>query len=231
MNERTALLFGATGLVGGHCLDLLLHDDAYTSVVAFTRKGLPVSHPKLRSQVIDFERLEEYAGLIVGDDLFCALGTTIKAAGSQEAFRRVDFFYPHRIASIAAASGVSRFLLVSSLGADAGSSIFYNRVKGELEDALRDIPFRGIQIFRPSLLLGDRGEFRMGEQIGAAMSKILGPLLFGSLRKYRPIEARDVAIAMIAVAREGKEGYGMYESDRIREIAGRNSKFKVQNSK
>ncbi len=212
MQPRTALLFGASGLVGGHCLDLLLHDDAYQSVVAFVRRGLTVSHPKLRTEVIDFDRPEDYEALIKGDDLFCCLGTTIAVAGSQEQFYKVDFTYPHRIALAAARNGVRQFLLVSSVGADSGSSIFYSRVKGELEDAVRKIPFERVRIFRPSLLLGDRKEFRLGEKIGAVLSVIASPLLFGPLRKYRPIKARDVAAEMIAVAKGAPVSANLRES-------------------
>jgi uncharacterized protein YbjT (DUF2867 family) len=212
---RTALLFGATGLVGGHCLDILLRDDSYTKVTAFARRNLSVSHPKLTVEVIDFERPEEYTPLVVGDDLFCCLGTTIRTAGSQEAFSRVDFTYPHQIASAAGANGVGQFLLVSSLGADAGSSIFYNRVKGELENAVRKLRFHGIGIFRPSLLLGERKEVRLGEKIAGVLSAVVAPLLLGSLRKYRPIKARDVAAAMVAVGKKNAAGITVYESDAI----------------
>lgn len=217
MSTRTALLFGASGLVGGHCLDLLLHDDAYAKVVAFVRRGLTVSHPKLRVEVIDFDRLEDYASRIVGDDLFCCLGTTIAVAGSQDAFYKVDFTYPHRIALAAEHNGVDQLLLVSSIGADSGSSIFYSRVKGELEDAVRKIPFAGVQIFRPSLLLGERKDVRLGEKIGAVLSTVISPLLFGPLRKYRPIKARDVAAAMIAVAKRAPGGINIYQGADIRE--------------
>ncbi len=219
MSDKTALLFGATGLVGGHCLDLLLRENSYRKVVAFARRPLAINNPRLQVELIDFERLQDYNHLIAGDDLFCCLGTTIRAAGSQDAFFHVDFTYPHHIATTARSNGVGQFLLVSSIGADPQSSVFYSRVKGELEQAIQRIPFSAIQLFRPSLLLGDRREFRFGERFASIASRAIAPLLLGSLRKYRPIEARDVAAAMVAVAGEDRAGVNIYESDAIAAIA------------
>ncbi|HVF27949.1 MAG TPA: NAD(P)H-binding protein, partial [Pyrinomonadaceae bacterium] len=122
---RSALLVGATGLVGGHCLNLLLEDAAYQRVVALGRRMLPVVHQKLEQHVVDFDKLTDYAHLIRAQDIFCCLGTTIKKAGSREAFRRVDFTYPHEVARIAAENGAEQMLLVSALGADAKSRVFY----------------------------------------------------------------------------------------------------------
>jgi uncharacterized protein YbjT (DUF2867 family) len=209
-------LLGATGLIGGHCLDKLLNDAAYSKVLTLGRRPLPVEHPKLEQQVIDFTRLAEFASLIQAEDIFSCLGTTIKKAGTREAFRRVDYTYQYEVARIAAQGGAEQLLLVSSMGADARSSIFYNRVKGELEDAVSELPFGGVQIFRPSLLLGEREEFRRGERVSAYAMKKFSFLLAGPLDKYRPVQASNVAAAMLRVAKEHPSGVNVFESDRIR---------------
>ena len=219
-NSRTALLIGATGLVGGHCLDLLLRDEAYESVVALGRRKLTHEHAKLVQHVIDFERLSDHADLIRAHDVFCCLGTTIKRAGSQEAFYKVDFEYTREVARLAKENGAAQFLLVSSLGANAGSRVFYNRVKGEVEEAISRLSFEAVQIFRPSLLLGERAEFRFGERVAEKFSSIFSFLFIGALKKYRPVHARTVAQAMVSVAKEQPAGVNIFESDRIRAMAG-----------
>lgn len=216
---RTALLFGATGLVGGHCLDLLLRDEAYGKVITPGRRKLALTHPKLEQHVIDFARLTEYSHVMSAQDVFCCLGTTIKKAGSQEAFRQIDFTYPHEIAQLAHRNGASQFLLVSSLGADQNSSIFYNRVKGETEAAISRIPFDSVQIFRPSLLLGEREEFRRGEQLAEKAANIFSFLFVGPLKKYRPIHARAVSSAMVRVAKEQPSGVNFFESEKVHALA------------
>lgn len=205
--------------MGGHCLDVLLEADAYTRVVSLGRRKTGKEHQKLEEHLFDFERLDDYSQLFQGDDLFCCLGTTIKKAGSREAFRRIDFTYVKESARVAATRGVKQFLLVSALGASARSSVFYNRTKGEAEEAVATFPFKGVQIFRPSLLLGERAEFRLGERVAEKGMKLFSFLLVGSLRKYRAIHAHDVAGAMIKVALEEPAGRNVFESDRIAGIA------------
>ena len=219
MSTRIALVLGGSGLVGGQCLDLLLHDDYYWRVVALGRRLLPVKHEKLEQQTIDFERLPDFASLMRAQDVFCCLGTTIKKAGSQAAFRKVDFNYTVELAGLAADGGAEQFLLVSALGANAKSSVFYNRVKGETEAAIAKLPFKGVQIFRPSLLLGERAEFRLGERVAEKASKLFSFLLVGALGRYRPVQARAVAAAMLKIAKEHPAGVNFFESDRIRRIA------------
>ena len=185
MNTRKALLLGASGLIGGHCLALLLQDDTYDEVIVLLRKPLPQTHPKLTQHLVSFDRLAEHAAWLAADDVYCCLGTTIKKAGSQEAFRKVDFTYAYEAAQLAVANGAEQFLLVSSLGADANSSVFYSRVKGELELAVSALPFTAVSIFQPSLLLGERAEFRLGERLAEPFAKALSFLLLGPLKKYR----------------------------------------------
>ena len=220
--SRTALLLGASGLVGGHCLSQLLAEPDYAAVTILVRKSLPLTHPKLMQRVVNFDQLNEAAESFRVQDVFCCLGTTIKTAGSQEAFRRVDFTYPTESARLAMQQGAQQFLLVSSLGADAKSSVFYSRTKGEVERAIAASDMTSVQIFRPSLLLGERAEVRFGERLAEKVSRAISFLLVGLLRKYRPIEAHAVAAAMLAVAKQQAMGVNIYESDRIAQIATEN---------
>jgi uncharacterized protein YbjT (DUF2867 family) len=219
IDDRTALLLGATGLVGGHCLDLLLEDETYGRVTVLVRRRMERAHPKLEQRVIDFDRLGDQAELFQSHDVFCCLGTTIRKAGSEEAFRRVDFDYTVESARLAAGEGAEQFLVVTAVGADPNSRIFYNRVKGEVEVAVERLPFRSVIILRPSLLLGERTELRLGERLAEPVARVFSPLLRGGLRKYRPIHARRVAAAMVRLAREGREGVRVVESDEIDRIA------------
>jgi uncharacterized protein YbjT (DUF2867 family) len=213
--KRSALVAGATGLVGRHCVEELLLDDAYSRIVALVRRpGLPI-RDKLEEYLIDFERLSDETRLPAVDDVFCCLGTTIKKAGTKEAFRRVDHDYVEFLARAALESGAKQFLLVSSIGADARSRVFYSRVKGEVEADISALPFRAVQIFRPSMLLGERNEVRLGEKVAQIVSKPLAFLFVGGLRKYKPIEAKTVARAMVRCARREPEGVNVYESEEI----------------
>lgn len=214
---RTALLAGATGLVGGECLRLLLASPAYSSVIVVTRRTLGQSagtRPKLREVVVDFARLEHVRAQLGADHVFCALGTTIRKAGSQEQFREVDFEYPRRLAELTLAAGATHFSLVSSLGANSTSRVFYSRVKGELEDALRAMPWPGLALLRPSVIAGDRRESRPVE-------RITEHLLRFAPRAWRPVPARDIAAAMIAAALEARSGLNVIESADIPVVAAR----------
>jgi uncharacterized protein YbjT (DUF2867 family) len=215
MTTRTAVLLGATGLVGGYCLEALLADAAYEAVVTLGRRPLDRTHPKLTHHVVDFDRLAEAASLIEARDVFCCLGTTMKQAGSKEAFRNVDFGYPVEAARMAAANGAEQYLLVSALGASPRSAFFYSRVKGEAEAAICALPFDGVYVLRPSLITGERDEARAGEQIS---ERVLGALSFalrGPLRKYRPVEARTIARALVAIAKRQPGGVHVIPSDQI----------------
>ncbi|WP_212958138.1 oxidoreductase [Paenibacillus albilobatus] len=212
-----ALVLGATGLVGGELLGELLRSEAYESVGVLTRQPLGVRHPKLHESVIDFEQLEDHAERFQGvRDVFCCLGTTIRKAGSQTKFRKVDLEYPLRAAKIAKRQGVGQFLAVTAMGADPNSKIFYNRVKGEAEKAVCSVGIPGVHLFRPSLLLGDRGEFRFGEAAGAWVMRSLDPLLRGRAAKYRAMPAKTLARAMVSIALTGTAGVHVYPNDVIR---------------
>jgi uncharacterized protein YbjT (DUF2867 family) len=210
---RTALIAGASGLVGSHLLRLLLQTDRYSQVVSIGRRELPVIHPRLDQQIVDFDSLQKYRSELVADDVFCCLGTTIKKAGSKEAFYKVDHDYVTRLAQVTLEKKATQFLVVSAMGADAGSRIFYNKVKGEMERDVRQMGFTAVHIFRPSLLLGEREEHRTGEEIGAKIMKPLSRLMLGPLRKYRPIQAQTVAHAMLQAAAKDLKGQYVYLSD------------------
>jgi uncharacterized protein YbjT (DUF2867 family) len=207
-------LLGATGLVGRHCLDLLARDPAFSRVVVLARrKFAEATAPRVEAHLVDFDHLSERPDLFRVDQVISALGTTIKAVGgSQTRFRAVDYDMPLAAAKLAVAQGAHHFLLVSSLGANPHSRVFYNRVKGELEDALRTLGFRSITIVRPSLLLGERQDFRLGEEIGKRFAWIVPG-------KYRPVHARDVAAVLVRAAKEDIRGMRIIESDDLRSMA------------
>jgi uncharacterized protein YbjT (DUF2867 family) len=219
-NDRIAVLVGATRLVGSHCLRRLIQDETYARVVALLRRPIDERHERLDQRVVDFEALPEEA-LAGATDVFCALGTTIRKAGSQEAFRKVDHGYTLAVAERAARAGARQLLLVSSVGADPGTGNFYLRVKGEVERDVGALPFAAVHVFRPSFLLGERGERRTGEAIGIAVARGLQGALFGGLRKYRPIEAAVVAEAMVGAARGGQPGRHVHHHDEILQLSGR----------
>ena len=218
-SDKRALVFGATGLVGSHLVPQLLAHPAYAEVHVFGRRALKLTHPKLRQHLIDFERLEDYRDLIVGDDLFCCLGTTRKNAGSKEAFRHVDFDYNYLLALIAERNGINQYLLVSSVGADPDSPVFYSKVKGQLEKAVRELDFWSLHIFQPSLLLGERNENRFGEAVAQRIGKVLDKVTGNLLSKYKPIEAEYVAQAMVFAAQELTEGQHLHASHELQRMA------------
>jgi len=213
--RKTALLAGATGLIGSQLLPLLLDSERYSKVIVVGRRSLPMLHPKLVQVVTELDHLEKVRLKLIADDVYCCLGTTMRQAGSKEAFYKVDFLYVVKLAALAAGNFAAQFMVVSSLGADADSAIYYNRVKGEMENAVRQTPFRAIHIFRPSLLLGERATPRVGERLGAGLLKLVGPLLRGPLRTYRPIAADTVARAMLRAAEDDGGGIRVHESAEI----------------
>jgi uncharacterized protein YbjT (DUF2867 family) len=180
--------------------------------VTLGRRASGATSPKVKDVIVDLARPETYREHLDVDCVFSTLGTTIKAAGSEAAFRTVDFDYPLTVAREALARGARRYAIVTAVGADAKSGIFYNRVKGELEDALRPLGFaRGVCILHPSLLLGERTESRPGEHVAAALMRATGPLFAGALKKYRAISADDVARALVTAARSDGAGVVVYE--------------------
>ena len=215
----TALIAGASGLVGSHLLEQLLASPEYDRVIALGRRPLERANPKLVPVVADFATLDKVVADLRCDDVFCCLGTTIRRAGSPENFRAVDHGAVLALAWAARRNGAQRFFLVSALGADPASRWLYNRVKGETEEALEVLGFSTLGLFRPSLLLGTRREFRLGERVSKVILWLAEPLLLGRLRQYRAIQAEVVARAMLRCSL-GRQGQGVliFRSDEIQDL-------------
>ena len=215
---KSALIIGATGLVGNFITLKLLDDDPYEKVKVFVRRSLKFSHPKLEEHLVNFENIEAWKDQLVGDELYSALGTTIKKAGSKEVQYKIDYTYQYEVAKAASQNGVKKYLLVSSAGANYKSGNFYLRMKGKLDEAVQQLSFNQIIIFRPSILAGNRSERRFAESLGI---KIAGAItkLIPALKKYRPIEASRVAEAMIKSANQNRlNKTKIYQPEEIFEI-------------
>lgn len=196
--RKTAVVFGASGLIGSELLPILFADDEYDVVLTFNRKPLGIVNAKLEEYITDFKDLDALRKHVKGDVVFCCLGTTINTAGSESAFRRVDFELVRWCAVAASENKVPRFLVVSSLGADANSRNFYLRTKGEMEKAVSALKFEQCVILRPSMLYGPRKEFRFGERAGQALMWLFWIFIPA---KYKLIHARTVARAMASIAK------------------------------
>jgi uncharacterized protein YbjT (DUF2867 family) len=212
-SQGTALIAGATGLVGGECLRRLLAHPAWTTVVVLTRREVAVEpkSPKLRQVLTDLATLDNHRDQLVADHVFCALGTTMRKAGSRAAFREVDFEYPLRLARLARANGATHYSLVSAVGADRRSAFHYSRVKGELEEALMEMDWPSLAIFRPSVIEGKRSEVRPLERLSGSLLR-LAPVA------WRPVAAADIASAMVSLALESPPGITIVESRSIPEL-------------
>ncbi len=193
--SKIAIVIGATGLVGKEVVRLLIVDPNVSQVLVLHRRSIGVTHPKLTEHIVDFDQPQQWAHLVKGDVLYSTMGTTLKQAGSQEAQYKIDYTYQYQTAQIAASNGVANYVLVSSTGARPKSRLFYPRMKGELEEAIKHLDFKQIDIIRPSILLGERPEYRFGERMGAALMNVLK--LLPAMRKYRGIKGSEVAQAMI----------------------------------
>lgn len=192
-----ALVIGGTGLVGNELTKQLFENEKFDEVVLFLRRSTGLIHQKLHEEIVDFDHPEQWEHLLKGDVLFSALGTTLKTAGSKAAQFKVDYTYQYQCAKAASENGVKTYVLISSVGADPKSKIFYSRIKGELDEAVLKLPFQSHFILRPSLLMGKRGEKRGGEGMAQTIMPVLTKYLF---KKYRPIQAKTVAQAMIRAA-------------------------------
>lgn len=215
MGMRSALVVGATGLVGSALVKLLCESDEYAAVNVIARRPLDFTDEKLLVKVREFDQLTE-ADLEFAHEVFCCLGTTIKKAGSREQFEKVDVDYPLSIAALAKNHGVAHFIVISAMGANEKARTYYNRVKGKLEAELVMLDFPQLSIVRPSLLTGERSEFRLGERFGEKVLAVLKPVMIGPGKKFRSIEAEQVARAMMAIALQGtKQKVTIYSSDEL----------------
>jgi uncharacterized protein YbjT (DUF2867 family) len=212
---KIAVLAGASGLVGSELLKLLIHTDKYDKVHLLLRNKLEINSDKVIQHTIDFDALNNFEMNEPVDHVFCTLGTTIKKAKTKENFRKVDYEYVYELGKKAKHWKAQKFLVVSSLGANAKSKIFYNRVKGEIENALTELALNQLFIFRPSLLMGNRKEHRAGEKSAIAVYKVINPIFIGKLKKYKGIDSGQVAKGMMETAINNKDPFKIFESDEI----------------
>jgi uncharacterized protein YbjT (DUF2867 family) len=218
MKEKTALIAGATGLIGSELAQLLRASSYYQKIYLLVRREVATEDEKVEPLVLDYDafRAEDLPKV---QDVYCCLGTTMKNAGSKAAFRKVDYHYPLKLAELCRKNGAEQYMLVSSMGADKKSRFFYNQVKGEVEEALAGVGYPALHIFRPSILLGDRKDKRTGEKIAQKMMKAIAPLLVSKLRNYRPIYGKTVAEAMLVAAQQQRQGPHLFESAQIEVLA------------
>ena len=215
MKEKTALLIGATGLIGSQLLEELVKDDYFEKIRLLVRRPFTHASPKVEVVIVDFNNPNDYSNKIgSGETIFSCIGTTNKLVkGDQQAYRKIDFDIPVHAAEFGVRSGFRKFLLVSAVGAKKGSSNFYLNLKGEVEDAIEKFPFESVFIFRPSMLLGNRKEKRPLEVIGTPIMQLFSIFLFGKWSKYKPIHAKQVALAMLRAAKSEERGIVIKEFD------------------
>lgn len=204
--SRTALIAGVTGLVGQQLLQQMLTGDTYAQITLLSRKPLAVDDARVRVVMTDFSDLPKLGTALHADDVFCCLGTTLKIAGSKAAFEHVDYLLVVDFARAAHAQGSKQFLVISAAGTAPNSPSFYSRVKAHMEQDVAAIGYDCVHILRPSLLLGERKDRRLGEHAAQRIMPILSPLLFGSLKKYRATSAEDVAAALLQLAARNQHG-------------------------
>ncbi|MCC8424567.1 NAD-dependent epimerase/dehydratase family protein [Mucilaginibacter sp. UR6-11] len=216
---KKAIIVGASGLIGSNLLDILLAQPEYSEVLSISRKKVKSTNTKLTQLIADFDCLEQFTDAVNGDVLFCCLGTTKKQTPNLTEYIKVDHDYPLELARIALKNGVLQYHLVSAIGASSKSSNFYTRVKGDTEKDIKKIGLKSLHIYEPSVLIGRRKKPRLVEQMAVCLMTLIGPLLFGRLKKYRAIRAGDVARAMFKQSLKNKKGVFIYTSDKIKQQA------------
>ena len=214
-----AVIAGASGLIGSSLLNILLDAQQYDEVLVLVRRELPVQHKKLVQLVIDFDKLDDHKAAITGHALFCCLGSTQKKTPDLAEYRKVDHDYPLQLAQLAKQNGVRQYHLVSALGANARSSNFYLKMKGETEEDIQKVGVERLDIYQPSFLTGHRTEHRPKERFVGSLFKFIDLLLVGGLRKYRSISAETVARAMFKQSLKTEEGIFVHSSDKIKLLA------------
>jgi uncharacterized protein YbjT (DUF2867 family) len=216
--SKTALVIGATGLTGSELIHLLIKDTDYTTVKIFGRRKTGFSHPKIEEYVTDLFNPISYENDFTGDVAFCCIGTTAKKTPNKDLYRKIDFGIPVALAELCKKNNVSHFIAISALGANKSSSVFYNRTKGEMEETLLATSLKRLNILRPSLIVGNRQEFRLGEKIASHVMGVAQLFMIGSLKKYRPIEASVIAGAMLHLSNTPSSDV-IIESDEIKYYA------------
>jgi uncharacterized protein YbjT (DUF2867 family) len=215
MKSKSALVLGASGLVGQNLTKILIDSSEYNEITLLLRKKLYIDSDKIHQEIVDFDNLGKYHSLFNVDSVFCCLGTTIKIAKTKDNFIKIDLEYPVASAQITKQSGKGRFFVISAMGSDEKSKIFYNSVKGILERKLKELNLNSLHIFRPSILMGDRKEFRLGESIALALCKVLPFVFIGALKKYKPTKTTDLALAMYKASLSDNKGTCVHESEEI----------------
>jgi len=219
MTQKTALVLGATGVVGTELVKILIATKTYQTINLITRRPIDITDQTIKQHVIEFDQLHNYGDVFQVHDVFICLGTTIKAAKTKAAFRKVDYEYVVEATKLAKQAESEKVLLITATGANPKAHAFYSRVKGEVEETLKSMQLNSLHIFQPSLLLGDRKEFRLGEAVMGKASKLLTKIMIGPLRPYRPIQAKTVASAMAKTAQTNTQGIYVYPSYQIERIA------------
>ncbi|XOV66398.1 MAG: NAD(P)H-binding protein [Fluviicola sp.] len=214
---KTAIILGASGLTGGLLLQQLLKDNRYDCIKLFGRSKVSVEHQKVQQFTGDLFQMDAFSKDFTGDEVFCCIGTTKKKTPDEEQYRKIDLGIPESAAQMCEQNKIKTFAVISSVGADAKSSNFYLKTKGEMENAVLSKNIPNILILRPSLIVGDRDERRMGERISIWFMKVLNPLLFGSLKKYRSIKAEKIAAGMILLA-NSKKNQQIFQSNEIQAL-------------
>ncbi len=216
--EKTAVVSGATGLVGRELMKVLLANDYYSKILVLGRRKLDIKDNRIEEIVTDFDQLDAVTDQLNAEDHYCCLGTTLKKAGSKENFKKIDLDYPLELARIASAGDkFNTFIVVTALGADAESPLFYNQIKGKLEDKLKSLNLRSLHIFQPSLLIGARENFRFWEEVAKFLTVILSFFIIG-LNKFWSIKGEEVAIGMFTAAKQGAHGLFIHKPHEIRDL-------------
>jgi uncharacterized protein YbjT (DUF2867 family) len=216
---KKAVIVGASGLIGSNLLNILLTQPDYGEILVVGRKKTKIKNTKITQLIVEFEHLDHYAPQITGDVIFCCLGTTRRVTPNLAEYRRIDHDYPIKLGEIALQNGIGQYHFVSAIGANSQSSNFYTKMKGDTEEELKKVGLKSLHIYEPSLLIGNRKKSRPLEKIAGVVMRIIGPLLIGSLKKYRAITAIDVAKAMFKQSLKNKKGVHTYTSDQIQKRA------------
>ncbi|MFN4082959.1 MAG: NAD-dependent epimerase/dehydratase family protein [Bacteroidia bacterium] len=218
---RTALVIGATGLVGKALVYELLKNNEYLKVIILTRKDLVIKHHKLEQHIVDFDNLDDYKEVIKADDIFCCIGTTSAQTPDKNKYRKIEIDYPKKVAELGLQNHANQLFYISAMGSNINSPIFYSKLKAEAENALSELNFKSIHIIKPALLLGARKQLRVGEKMAQYIFKVINPVFIGPLKQYKAITAETVAKAMIKIALQNLNGKHIWPNDKLFSVVGK----------